>query len=214
MCFLRGTAIRTPQGETPIENLQIGDLVETVNGSAQPVRWIGRRTYKRSGPSWHESMLPVRIARHAIDDQTPHRDLYLSPYHALLVDGVLVRVKDLVNGVTVAPALPDDRSSIEYFHLVLDTHEIILAEGAPAETFRIADNNHESFDNFVEFERLYPAEQQPTMEAFAPTVGYGGGGREHLKALIRFGVRRFVRRPDPVEDAYDRIAARVPLVVS
>lgn len=213
-CFLRGTAIRTPKGETPIEDLKIGDLIETVRGTALPVKWIGRRSYRRSTQAWTENVMPVRIAKHALDDQTPHRDLYLSPYHALLIDGALIRVRDLINGFTIAPALPDNRDTIEYFHLVLDTHEVVLAEGAAAETFRIADNNHENFQNFVEFEKLYPEDLHPAMAPYAPTPGYGGGGFAHLKALLRFGMRRIVRRPDPVEDAYDRIAARVPSLFS
>ncbi|MEZ2131290.1 MULTISPECIES: Hint domain-containing protein [unclassified Sinorhizobium] len=206
-CFLRGTAIMTPAGEVCVENLRIGDLVETVRGQAVPVKWIGRQTYRRSGLSWQESVKPIRIARGAIDARTPHRDLYLSPNHALFIDGVLIRVKELVNGITIAPALPTAREIIEYFAIVLDTHEVILAEGAPAETFLLRASNHESFNNFAEFERLRPAEGLPVMAPYAPIVGYEGG-REHLTALIRLATPRFMRMRDPICDAYERIAAR------
>jgi hypothetical protein len=212
-CFLRGTSIMTPTGEARIEYLQIGDLVETVRGEARAVKWIGRQLYKKSAPSWPGSVMPIRISRHALDQQTPHKDLYLSPNHALLIDGVLIRVKDLVNGISIAPALPADREMIEYFHIVLDSHEVILAEGAPAETFLVRASNHENFTNFPEYRRRYPAEPPLAMTPFAPIVGYEGG-REHLKALLRLGVPRFVQMRDPVQEAYERIAARAEQRVS
>ena len=81
---------------------------------------------------------------------------------------------------------------IEYFHIVLDTHEVILAEGAPAETFLLRASNHESFTNFIEYERLHPDKPRPAMIPYAPMVGYEGG-REHLKALLRLGVSRFIQ---------------------
>lgn len=206
-CFLRGTSVMTPTGEVHIEDLQVGDLVETMCGDAKAIKWIGRRLYKKSGPSWHDSIMPIRISRGALDLQTPHRDLYLSPNHALFVDGVLIRVKDLVNGISIAPGLPADCDVIEYFNIMLDTHEVILAEGATAETFLLRTSNYENFTNFVEYERLYSADPPPSMTSFAPIVGYEGG-REHLKALLRLGVSRFVELRDPVQDAYEKIAAR------
>ena len=211
-CFLRGTSIRTPTGEARIEDLEIGDLVQTVRGEAHAVKWIGRRVYKKAGASWNDSVMPIRISRQALDRHTPHRDLYLSPNHALFVDGVLIRVKELVNGISIAPALPAQRDVIEYFQIVLDTHEVILAEGAPAETFLLRASNHENFTNFAEYERLYPAGSRPAMTPFAPIVGYEGG-REHLKALLCLGLPRFVLR-DPVQDAYEKIAARAGQLVS
>ncbi|HMF68072.1 MAG TPA: Hint domain-containing protein, partial [Phyllobacterium sp.] len=134
-CFLQGTSILTPTGEVRIEDLQIGDFVETVGGEVVPIKWIGRQAYKRASTSSNENVMPIRISRRALDQTTPHRDLYLSPNHALLIDGVLIRVKELVNGISIAPAAPANRDVIKYFQIVLDTHEVILAEGAPAESF-------------------------------------------------------------------------------
>lgn len=206
MCFLRGTAIKTPTGEVCIEDLKIGDLVQTVRGASMPVKWVGRHTYRRSGASWSSSVLPVRVARHAIDEATPYRDLYLSPGHALLIDGVLIRAQDLVNGASITPALPAGCETIEYFHIVLDSHEAILAEGAAAETFFLDAGNHEGFTNFVEFARLYPEMAHIAMVPMAPIVGYGG--RAHLKSLLRLVIGRFAPAPEPAEDAYGKIAAR------
>jgi len=206
-CFLRGTSIKTPTGEVCIEDLRIGDNIETMNGKAATVRWIGRQVYKRNSPSWAASVMPIRISRHAFDQRTPHSDLYLSPNHALYIDGVLIRAKDLVNGLSIAPSLPADRQIIEYFHIVLDTHEVVFAEGAPAETFLLRDSNHESFTNFAEYTRLYPAGLCPPMVPFAPIVGYEGG-RENLMALLRLGIPRFMGLRDPVQHARDRFALR------
>ncbi len=207
MCFLRGTAVMTPTGEVCIEDLQIGDLIETVRGEAMAAKWIGRRLYKRSGPSWNDSVVPIRISRHALDHQTPHRDLYLSAGHALFIDGVLVRVKDLINGISIATALPANREMIEYFHIVLDTHEVILAEGVPAETFLVESNNFEDFTNFVEFARLYPGPAHRAMKPFAPIVSLDSG-REHLKALLPLGVRRTFQMRELIHGVYERIATR------
>ena len=102
-CFLCGTSILTPTGEVRIEDLQVGDLVVTVRGEALPVMWIGRQTYRRSGTFWPESVMPIRIARQALDGQTPHKDLYLSPDHALFIDGVLIRAKELVTASRLLP---------------------------------------------------------------------------------------------------------------
>jgi hypothetical protein len=212
-CFLRGTSIRTPDGETRIEDLKIGDLVQTVRGHAVPIKWIGRRTYRICGQALHENVMPIRVARGALDDKAPRRDLYLSPDHALLMDGVLIRVKELVNGMSVVRALPADEGMIDYFQIVLDKHEVIFAEGVPAESFLMRANNHENFTNFAEYERLYPDRTGTAMAPFAPFAGYEGG-REHLKALLRLGISPFVQVRDPVQAACERIAARAGQLVS
>jgi hypothetical protein len=212
-CFLRGTAIRTPSGEIPVEELRTGDLVETVCGTAVPIKWIGRQVYKKSGSSWPKSVMPIRIVRGTLDEHTPHKDLYLSPQHALFLNGVLIPAKELVNGRSIAPAVPDEREKIEYFHIMLASHEVILAEGAPAETFRPENTDYEGFANFIEYERLYPEEPWPVMAAFAPVVSCDSG-RAHLKALLRLGASRFVRMQDPVGDAYDRLATRAQELAS
>jgi hypothetical protein len=208
-CFLTGTRILTPRGEVSVEELAIGDLVDTLNGPL-PVKWIGRRKFTKGASSrWHASVAPIQVARFALDDQYPHRDLYLSPRHSLFVDGVLIPVKHLVNGKSVVRADMDDREVIEYFHIELETHEVVFAEGAPAETLLVADGR-EDFANFVEYERLYGSEERPAMKPFAPIFSYGG--RAELKGLLRLALSPIVDVRDPVQKARDRIAARAELV--
>jgi hypothetical protein len=207
-CFLGGTRIRTPDGEIAIEDLEIGDLVETLNG-ALPVKWIGRRTFKKTVSRWPLSVAPIRVARFALHDQYPHRDLYLSPEHCLFIDGALIPVKWLVNGRSVVSAAMDDSEGITYFHIELDRHEVIFAEGAPAETL-IVTTGRERFANFIEYERLYGSGEQPTMKRFAPLLGYDGG-RAELEGLLRLALSSIGGARDPIRRAYDRILARAEL---
>jgi Hint domain len=211
MCLLRGTAIMTPRGEVSIEDLRIGDLVETVRGEALPVKWIGRHVYRRRSLTWNEAVVPIRIRRFALDGRNPHKDLYISPGHALYIDGVLLRATDLVNGTSIAPAFPREVEVIEYYQIVLATHEVFLAEGAPVESFLLGARNYEGFTNFVEFVRLYPEDHDASMTPFAPIVGFGG--REHLKALLHLALGRFAPVSSRLDDAYMRIAARGEVLV-
>jgi hypothetical protein len=209
-CFLRGTRILTPDGEIPVEDLTIGAPVETLNGPL-PIKWIGRQTFKKHSPSWHWSVAPIRIARFALSEQYPRRDLYLSPKHGLLIDDCLIPVEWLVNGKSIALATMDDRDIIDYFHIELETHEVIFAEGAPAETLLIT-NDREDFANFVEYERLYGGDERPAMKPFAPILKYKGA-RGEVERLLRLALSPVVDIRDPIQRARARIAARAELAV-
>jgi hypothetical protein len=52
-----------------------------------------------------------------------------------------------VNGKSITLAEMDDHEAIAYFHIELETHEVVFAEGTPAET--LVDNDREQFGNFV-----------------------------------------------------------------
>ena len=78
-CFLKGTKISTPSGDRPVQDLQIGDEVQTLAGR-KTIKWIGYNKFtKEEGRAWQDSVMPIRVTRFAIDDHTPHCDLYLSP---------------------------------------------------------------------------------------------------------------------------------------
>ncbi|MDM9646073.1 Hint domain-containing protein [Rhizobium sp. S163] len=207
-CLLRGTLIATPCGEVAIEDLRLGDLVETISGEAKPIRWIGRQTFRKSVSSWHPTVVPVRISKSALDDGMPSQDLYISAGHALYVDGALVRAKDLVNGSSIISTLPHDSETIEYYNVLLDSHDVVIAAGTPVETFQLSGSDYESFDNFVEIEKLYPAGRRPRMMPYAPVVGEESG-RQHLKALLLLSVSPIVPMRDPFKDVSRRISSRV-----
>lgn len=210
-CMLRGTRILTCRGAERVERLSIGDRVVTSRGK-KPIKWIGRQHFGQGRSArWPDSVHPIRVARSALADNVPLKDLYLSPMHALLIDSVLIEVKDLVNGISITRAVPEGMRDIEYFHIELATHEVIFAEGAPVETL-LTTEGRESFSNFVEYERLYGPDVGPTMVSYAPVLAYSSA-RAHLKALLRLGLSQVVDVRDPIQVAYDRIAARATCLV-
>jgi hypothetical protein len=131
-CFAAGTRIRTTRGEIAVERLRPGTRVRTVSGHSQPVRWIGQRHIDISRHPHPQSVQPVRIAAHAFGPEMPRRDLVLSPDHAVFVEDVLIPIRHLVNGTTVARIACD---AITYYHVELAHHDVLLAEGMPAESY-------------------------------------------------------------------------------
>jgi Hint domain-containing protein len=210
-CFLRGTLIQTPDGEIPIEQLKVGTVVDTLRGP-MPVKWIGRQKFEKTTTSWHWSIAPIRIKRFALSDQYPRRDLILSPHHSLFIDGLLMPVQWLVNGSTITFADTDNREAIEYFHIEMETHEVVFAEGAPAETL-LVECGREQFGNFIEYEKLYGANGERVMLPFAPRIEYDGPAGD-LSRILRSVVRPIVDIRDPVQKARARIAARSELILS
>ena len=135
-CFVAGTAIATPDGERLVEDLSEGDLVTVVTDARRataPVRWIGQRWLNLNNRTETDPAAPVRVRCNAIASGVPHRDLLLSPDHCLKLDGKLVPVLMLVNDMTIVREARG--SSVQYFHVELERHGIILAEGAEAETY-------------------------------------------------------------------------------
>ncbi|MFQ6547560.1 Hint domain-containing protein [Aestuariibius sp. 2305UL40-4] len=158
LCFCRGTLIRTPDGDRPVEDLEPGDLVLTVDHGPQPVRWHGTSTARAEG-----NMAPIRFAAGAHDATAP---LMVSPQHRMLVSGPsielhfgisegLVAAKHLVNGDTVTRA---PGGSVEYHHIMFDRHELIWANGAVTESFFVAENGLGIMDPEMraEFAALFP----------------------------------------------------------
>ena len=152
-CFLRGTRIATLRGEVAVEDLRIGDLVMTTVNEARPVVWVGRLTVSRvfANPL---RVLPIRIEAGALGENLPARDLLISPDHALLLGGVLIQAGALVNGTTIRRE-QGVAEVFTYYHVELEDHALILAEGMPAETF--VDNiDRMAFDNWEEHLARWP----------------------------------------------------------
>ncbi|WP_420396763.1 Hint domain-containing protein [Nioella sp.] len=154
MCFTAGTKIEVAGGEVPVETLCIGDRIVTTAGRTAPVKWIGRQTVAtRFGPA--DRLMPVRFAAGSLGEGVPHSDLTVTADHGMLVDGVICHAGALVNGTTITRVpLAEMGESYTVFHIETEAHEIILANGAPAETF-IDNVSRRVFDNFAEFEALY-----------------------------------------------------------
>lgn len=136
VCYAAGTHILTPTGERVVENLVAGDAVLTVEGEARTARcvtWIGNRRINLTAHPRPETVAPVRIQRDAFGENMPHAELVLSPDHAVYVDGKLICVRQLINGTTIRQ--DTQCREIEYYHIELDQHAILLAEGLPAESY-------------------------------------------------------------------------------
>jgi len=209
VCFLQGTSVLTPDGETPVERLAIGGLVETARGISLPVKWIGRQHFKRqAGSNWDKTVLPVRVSRFALDERTPHADLYLSPNHALLFDGVFIPAHYLINGTSIVQAMPEGVEEIEYFHIELETHEAIFVEGAAAETLLVM-SEKEAFASFIreKFDNFDGRKDATSMTPYAPRVCYNGR-RSELKALLRRAASQIADVRDPIQRIHDHLAAR------
>ena len=136
VCYTRGTRVLTDKGEIPIEDLRTGDLVVTLSSgrrSLAAVKWLGRRRINLTLHPTPALVAPIRIRRDAFAENAPHRDLLVSPDHAINTDGVLICARLLINGASIARESGLDAE--EYFHLELDEHAILFAENLTAESY-------------------------------------------------------------------------------
>jgi hypothetical protein len=177
-CFAAGTRILTEYGDVPVEDLVVGQHVVTADNELAKIIWIGRRELDLGRHAVPEMVRPVRIAAGALAMGVPERELVVSPDHGLYFDGSLVQAKDLVDGVIIRQdfSVP----SIRYYHVELEEHGILLAEGAPAESY--LDTGHRGvFGNTAAPVILHPDLMQLRREAhsIAPLV-LGG---EELAAI-------------------------------
>ncbi len=143
VCFAAGTQIDTVNGPVAVEALAVGDLIVTRDHGAQPIRWIGSKELSGAVLTKNEDLRPIRISAGALGNNTPTTDLMVSPQHRILVrsliaqrlfgtNEVLAAAKQLlqVEGIDVAQEI--DR--VEYFHILLDNHEVVLSNGAETES--------------------------------------------------------------------------------
>lgn len=144
ICFTPGTMIATKRGEKPIQQLKVGDMVITRDNGLRPVRWIGRRNLNRTDLHRMQHYYPIMIRKGALGPGVPDRDMMVSPNHRMLIaselaemmfaeNEVLVAAKHLVrlDGVEEMPV-----QKVSYIHVLFDQHEVILANGAWAESFQ------------------------------------------------------------------------------
>nr|WP_203159113.1 Hint domain-containing protein [Methylobacterium aquaticum] len=124
--------ILTPEGERPVEALRPGDAGVTASGETVAVAWVGHRHLDLRRHSQPERAQPVRVAAHAFGPGLPHRDLVVSPGHALFVEDVLIPAGSLINGTSVAQL---DWAEVVYHHVELPVHDVLVADGMPAESY-------------------------------------------------------------------------------
>ncbi len=142
-CFAQGTRIATPEGETAVEALRVGDLMRLARGGEARIRWLGHRRVRCTLHPKPHDVLPVRVRAGALGVGRPARDLVLSPDHAVFWRGVLIPVRYLLNGATITQEMAE---SVTYWHVELDRHDVVLAEGLPCESF-LDTGNRRAFEN-------------------------------------------------------------------
>ena len=151
-CFAAGTRIATPAGEMPVEDLMIGDAVLAEFAGATPIQWIGHRHVDCTRHPDPATVWPVRVSAGAFGAGLPLRDLTLSPGHGVYVLGELIPVKCLINGLSIVQTPVDE---ITYYHVELGEHDLLLAEGQPAESY-LDVGDRRNFANGGGTIRLYP----------------------------------------------------------
>jgi len=184
VCFARGTRILTANGERPIEELAVDDLVITLDHGAQPIRWIGSARVPAVG-----AMAPIVIEAGVLGN---HSRLKVSPQHRMLLSGwqaelltgeeeVLVAAKMLVNDQTIRR---EEGGMVEYFHMLFDSHEIVIAEGAPSESFHPGKQGWGTLaeEARAEILTLFPMLEGENFDAYGPSARYSLTKREAIVA--------------------------------
>ncbi len=201
-CFLKGTRIQTAEGERRVEDLAIGDLLPTMFGGLRAIQWIGRYDIEKADPSgpWVRDAQPVRIARSALAPNVPAADLYVTANHALLIDGVLAPAEMLINGTTIERFEARGCDKLELFHIKLESHDVIYAEGAPVETLLQVD---ESAVNFAEFYRRYGMPANDGVRC-APHIDCEGRLGE-MKSRVRSAISLWIDYREPADVLRDHL---------
>jgi hypothetical protein len=143
LCFVRGTLIKTTRDEVAVEQLAVGDRVLTQHGDARSIIWIGVGQVLATRGQ-RSAATPVIVKRGALADNVPRRDLHITKGHALFIDGVLIPVEFLINHRSIV--WNDRAQEVTVYHIELSTHDVLIADGAPAESYR-DDGNRWLFRN-------------------------------------------------------------------
>jgi hypothetical protein len=183
-CFLRGTRILTGDGYRPIEDLAVGEVVATRFGGFAPIKAVDSFTLDREAGAWVGASRPVRVKRGALGENVPEADLCLTASHALFVDGFLVPAGNLVNGLSIVFETADGQDALDFFHIALERHEVIDAEGAPCESLRA-----------------------PAAEPCVPLLGFNGGKSE-VRSRVRSALSLIVDRRQPIDIIRDGLEER------
>ncbi|WP_246026554.1 Hint domain-containing protein [Paracoccus luteus] len=206
MCFASGTMIETADGPRPVQRLRVGDLIVTRDHGLQPLRWLGGRRLDGATLQRQPQLVPVRIAAGALGRGLPAQDLVVSPQHRILIRSsiaqrmagspeVLVPAIHLLDlpGVDRAPAA----GGVAYWHLMFDAHEIVLANGAEAESLYAGPAALAAMD---------PAARDDLLAIFPDLAGANGDERPTARPVLpgrraRKMVERAVRNDKPLVSA-------------
>jgi len=162
-CFTPGTLLLTQNGQTAVEDLRIGDLVETLEHGLQPVRWIGTKVLCAEDLKLNPALHPIRIRAGALGPNQPNRDMRVSPQHRMLLSGAQTelwfaseKVLSCAKHLTHLPGVARDAvETVTYIHFMFDQHEVVKADNAWTESFQPGDMV-DADDVFEELVALFP----------------------------------------------------------
>ncbi len=162
-CFCAGTHIATPAGEILVEKLKVGELVLTHGGQPRPIVWIGidRALATRGRRS---AATPVILQKGALTDNVPCRDLRVTKGHSFYLNDVLIPAEYLINHRSIR--WDDLAQTVSLFHIELDVHSVLLADGAPAESY------HDDGNSWL-FHNADTRREQPQTSSFVPVLTSG-----------------------------------------
>ena len=183
-CFVRGTQVLTADGYRAIETLAAGDKVATRFAGFAAIKAIDGFTLDRVAGKWVGPSRPVRVKRHALGENMPAQDLCLTAAHAVVVDGALVPVVNLVNGTSIVFETADGRDTLDFFHIELARHDVLDVQGAPCESLR-----------------------RPAVQPCLPLLSFNGH-RSELRSRLRSALSVVVDRRQPLDIIRDRIEER------
>lgn len=171
VCFVAGTRIATPKGGVPVERLEVGHEVITIDNGHCPVLWVGAKTLLGAGAS-----APVVFEAGSIGNTNRlvtsqnHRIMLTSPLAELYFDQheVFVPAKALINGSSI---YIQTRRQVSYYHILLPRHEVLLAENAPCESLYLGD---------VTLERLEEKARSELAQIFPQLVKSRAGKRMQI----------------------------------
>jgi collagen type I/II/III/V/XI/XXIV/XXVII alpha len=187
-CFAEGTLIETKSGPRRVETIVEGDELVTLLGGPGRVVWVGSRRVDCERHPRPETVWPVLVKAGACGENVPMRDLFVSPDHAIYLDGVLVPARLLINGSTVRQV---EVPRVAYHHVELERHDVVLAEGLPAETYLDTGDRAKFEGGRVMPTRLFPdfSARIWEIEGCAPLV-LTGPRLEKAKRTVHAAVNR------------------------
>lgn len=144
ICFTPGTRLLTPRGARLIEELRPGDQILTKDNGAQDIIWTGHRRMTGARLYAMPHLRPIRFKAGSLGFDRPDDDLLVSPQHRMLLTGpaaqalfntaeVLIKAEDLLNDATVC--VDHALREVTYIHILLDSHNIVWANGMETESF-------------------------------------------------------------------------------
>ncbi|WP_322866272.1 Hint domain-containing protein [Aquicoccus sp. G2-2] len=201
ICFTPGTMIATPEGERAVETLRPGDMVLTRDDGPQPLGWTGQSRVPGT-----EDHAPIRLSpaltggRSALTVSPQHRML-VEDWRAELLFGDAEVFIPAVHMLGFDGAEPAPAPRVTYIHLMFDCHQIVTANGAPCESFHLADES---------LKALHPLAREELFAAYpalrANMAGHGPTARRCLKAFESQALLARMHKPAQSANAAARAA--------